>query len=967
MVQQGFPRNFPTQNNNNMTATLNINTIRKRAAEFAKDFVAVTYESGFDQKFVNRLCWVFGISDYRLLDFQTRVKKLGNKNGRIDAFLPGKLLVEMKSGSKNLDEAYIQATEYLPGLKDEELPRYILVSDFANLHLYDLHTKAPRLEIKLEDFPQTVEPFLFLADYEAIAVQAEQEANEKAADKMAGLHDVIKATGYEGKDLETYLVRLLFCLFADDTGLFGQNGQFLNLLINHSKVDGSDLHGVLAALFDTLNRPDDKRPKNLPEQLASFPYINGALFQDSLAQCYFDEAARQTLIECAQQDWSQISPAIFGSLFQAIMHFDDEAGKAKTKKRRELGAHYTSEANILKVIGPLFLHNLRAEFEKIRKDKKKLAAFQQKLARLNFFDPACGCGNFLVIAYRELRLLEMDVIEALWGQSLTGHLDVDTLILCNVHQFHGIEIDPSAAQIATVALWLTDHQMNLRVQRFGNYYSRIPLVKKANIVCANALQIDWNTVLPAVQCSFVMGNPPFIGYSYQSKAQKEDLALVFGDMKGAGVLDYVAAWYVKAARYIVPKIPLDPPFAKGEDVNAVSSVPPFVKGGLGGIPVAFVSTNSITQGEQVAVLWQPLMSGANAIHIHFAHRTFRWSNEGKGIAAVHCVIIGFGLQTPKQPVIYDYGDDITGEPIAVFADNINPYLVDAPTVFIEKRRKPLCDVPEMNFGSKPTDGGNLLLSSEEATNIRQIDPIAARYIRSFVGSEEFINGIDRYCLWLTDSTVNDRKASPEIQQRMQAVKAMRLASPKIPTQKLAETPYLFGEIRHNHLPYIGVPKTSSERRSFLPIGLLNAETIASSELFAIPNATLYHFGMLCSTMHNAWMRTVCGRLKSDYRYSNTIVYNNFPWPSVITESQQQKIAAAGQKILDERQAEVSRCAAQQQKCSLADLYSPGNMPTGLLKAHAELDKAIDAAYGYKGKKDDAARVAFLFGLYQQLV
>lgn len=484
-----------------MTATLNINTIRSRAAAFAKEFAGISYESGFDQKFVNRLCWVFGISDYRLVDFQTRVKKLGDKDGRIDAFLPGKLLVEMKSGNKDLDKAYVQATEYLPGLKDEELPRYILVSDFANLHLYDLQTKAPRLEIKLADFPQNVEPFLFLADYEAIAVQEEQTANEQAANKMAGLHDAIKATGYDGQDLETYLVRLLFCLFADDTGLFDENGRFLNLLINHSKVDGSDLHGVLSALFDTLNRHEDKRPKNLPEHLAAFPYINGALFQDGLAQCYFDETARQTLIECAQQDWSKISPAIFGSLFQAIMHFDDEAAKAKTKKRRELGAHYTSEANILKVIRPLFLDDLKAELKKIGKNDKKLFAFQQKLASLQFFDPACGCGNFLVIAYRELRLLEMEVIEAIYGKSLSGQLNVDTLILCNVHQFHGIEIDPSAAQIATVALWLTDHQMNLRVQRFGNYYSRIPLVKKANIVCANALQIDWNVVLPARSAS----------------------------------------------------------------------------------------------------------------------------------------------------------------------------------------------------------------------------------------------------------------------------------------------------------------------------------------------------------------------------------------------------------------------------------------------------------------------------------
>lgn len=922
-----------------MTATLNINTIRDRAAQFAKEFAGTTYESGFDQKFVNRLCWVFNISDHRLVDFQTRVKKLGGRAGRIDAFLPGKLLVEMKSGNKDLDKAYVQATEYFPGLKNEEMPRFVLVSDFANLHLYNLETKAPRLEIKLADFPQHVESFLFLADYEAIAVEAEQAANERAADKMAGLHDAIKATGYEGKDLETYLVRLLFCLFAEDTGLFGENGRFLDLLVNHTKIDGSDLHGTLSALFDTLNREPEKRPKNLPEHLAVFPHVNGALFKDSLSQCYFDEAARNTLIECARLDWSQISPAIFGSLFQAIMHFDDEAGTAKTKKRREFGAHYTSEANILKVIRPLFLDDLRAEFEKIRRQPAKLRAFHEKLKSLNFFDPACGCGNFLVIAYRELRLLEMEVIEVLWGKNLTGQLDVDTLIQCNVDQFHGIEIDPSAAQIATVALWLTDHQMNLKVQRFGNYYSRIPLIKKANIVCGNALRIDWAEVLPPEKCGFVMGNPPFVGYSYQTKEQKADLGRVFQGVNGAGVLDYVAAWYIKAADYIAP---------------------------APSIPVAFVSTNSITQGEQVTVLWRELIK--RGVHIRFAHRTFRWSNEGKGVAAVHCVIVGFGLQDPEQCTLFDYSNDITGEPISKTAKNINPYLVDAATLFIDKRRRPLCpEVPEMVKGSQPTDGGHLLLTTEEAGTIQQNDPIAAQYIRPFLGAEEFINSLPRYCLWLKDSTAADRKASPEIQSRMQAVKAMRLASPKIPTQKLADQPYLFGEIRQSDHPYLLIPSVSSEQRQFVPIGYLQADVIASNLVFMLPNANLYHFGILCSTIHNAWMRTVCGRLKSDYRYSNTIVYNNFPWPSALSDKQKNAVGSAAQAVLDARATEEKRCAEQGQKCSLATLYASGNMSSELLKAHAQLDRAVDAAYGYKGGKDDAARVAFLFALYQALV
>ncbi len=921
-----------------MTVTLNNDALRKRAAAFSKEFSQSKYEMGEAQDFIRGLCHVFDLNHRRAVSFEERVKKLGGKRGRIDGLFPGLLLVEMKSAGEDLDKAYIQATEYFPGLNDEEMPRCVLVSDFTNLHLYNLESKAPPLKIKLADFPQAIEHFKFIAGYETIAVQQQTAINQHAAEKMAGLHDVIKATGYQGKDLETYLIRLLFCLFAEDTGLFDGSNIFLDYITNHTKVDGSDLHGALTSLFDTLNRSSENRPNNLPETLAEFPYINGALFKEHLAQCYFDEASRKTLVECAQLDWDEISPAIFGSLFQAIMHFDDEAATGKTKKRRELGAHYTSEENILKVIRPLFLDDLVARFKKCGRNKKHLSAFHQHLSKLNFFDPACGCGNFLVIAYRELRLLELEVIEALWGDSVSNQLDIDTLILCNVHQFHGIEIDDSAAQIATVALWLTDHQMNLKVQHFGLYYKRIPLAKKANIVCANALQIDWTEVLPPENCSFIMGNPPFIGRQYQSQQQKADLTLVCQGISGAGVLDYVAAWYIKATAYIKQSP---------------------------AIPVAFVSTNSICQGEQVGILWRYLFS--QGIQLHFAHRTFRWSNEGKGIAAVHCVIVGFGLTEPKQRLIYDYGDNITGEPDAIIAKNINPYLVDAPNVFIDKRRKPLCaNVPVMVFGNMPNDGGHLLLTPDEAEAIRQNDPIAAKYIRPFLGAEEFINGGERYCLWLKDSTATDRKASPEIQRRIKKVEVIRLASAREATQKLAEMPYLFGEIRQKSDEYLAIPEVSSERRAYLPIGYLS-NVIASNKLYMIAEASLYHFGVLTSTMHNTWMRAVCGRLKSDYQYSAGIVYNNFPWPETSKDSQQQKIAEAAQQILDERQAEVDRCTQQGQTCSLATLYAAGNMPAGLVKAHAALDKAVDAAYSYKGGKDDAARVAFLFGLYQQLV
>ncbi|MFI3190994.1 MAG: N-6 DNA methylase, partial [Methylococcales bacterium] len=751
----------------------------------------------------------------------------------------------------------------------------------------------------------------------------------------------------------------------DNTGLFGENGTFLHYLKTWTVADGSDLHGALNKLFDTLNTPDEKylaehpdykgkkRLKNLPEHLADFPYINGALFEGGLAECYFDESSRAILIECANLDWSEISPAIFGSLFQAIMHFDDELATAKTKKRREFGAHYTSEANILKVINPLFMDDLRAEFNAIPKThQRKLVTFHQKLAKLNFFDPACGCGNFLIIAYRELRLLELDVIKRQCGAKPTDK-EIQSLILCDVDQFHGIDIDESAVHIALVAMWLTDHQVNLKVQVLGNYYNRIPLVKKANIVCANALQIDWATVIKPKDCDFIMGNPPFVGRQYQTKEQKDDLALVFQGMNGAGVLDLVAAWHVKAARYIQPE-------SKKNNKN---------------IPVAFVSTNSVAQGEQVAILWTELLK--LKVKLHFAHRTFRWSNEGKGVAAVHCVIMGFHLgdrdvipsrdNIPKTCRLFDYGDNIKGEPIEIKATQINPYLVDAPTVLIDKRRKPLSpDVPEMVFGNMPNDGGYLLLSQEEADTIRKNDPIAAKYIRPFLMGNEFINNIPRYCLWLKDSTSNDRLNSPEIKKRVEQVKKNRLESPREATQKLAATPYLFGEIRQTDQPYLAMPAVSSENRFYIPIGYLDANVICGNKVFFVPNASLFHFGILTSHIHNAWMRTVCGRLKSDYNYSNTIVYNNFPFPEKITTAAKTKIETAAQQILNARKAEEKRCTEQGQKYSLATLYAAGNMPIDLLKAHTALDKAVDAAYDYKGGKDDTARVAFLFEQYQKL-
>jgi type I restriction-modification system DNA methylase subunit len=921
-----------------MSTSLTIDTLRNRAAAFAKKFAHITAEKQHDQDFMREFYAIFGVTSQRI-EWQYPVKT--NKSTLwIDGLITGILLIEMKSAGKNLDEAYQQAAGYIGLIKASHQPDYVLVSDFANLHLYNRITGEPRIAIKLADLPQYIEPFLFLAGYEKLAIEKQERINKLAAEKMADLHDVIKATGYDGKDLESYLVRLLFCLFAEDTGLFGENGSFLDYLHHQTKADGSDLHGALSGLFDTLNKPDSdylanhpqyngqKRLKNLSEHLSKFPYINGALFQGSLSHCQFDEHSRAILMECAKLDWSEISPAIFGSLFQAIMHFDDEAANAKTKKRREFGAHYTSEENILKTINPLFMDDLRAEFAKCKTNKTKLAAFHAKLARLNFFDPACGCGNFLIIAYRELRLLELEVINAQFGDKQVAQLDVDTLILCNVHQFHGIDIDESAVQIATLALWLVDHQMNLRVKVLGAYYHRIPLVKKANIVCANALRLDWQSVIAPSECSFIMGNPPFIGKKEQSPLQKADIESLVLSNKGAGVLDYVTAWYIKATAYI-----------KNNPT----------------ITAAFVSTNSICQGEQVCILWGYL--SAQGVKIHFAHRTFQWSNEGRGVAAVHCVIIGFGLKEPSSYRLFDYGDNIKGEPIEIKAKQINPYLVDAPSVILIKRMNPLGNAPKMDFGSKAVDFGHLTLTEQDRDELLQHHPNAIAWIRPFIGSEEFINGTKRYCLWLKGITADELKSYLWIMRRIELVRQTRLKSVKASTRDFSDFPTLFQEDRQPETPYLLIPKVSSEKRKYVPLGFCEPNLIVNPTVLVVPDATLFHFGFLQSSMHMAWMRAVCGRMKSDYQYSNTIVYNNFPWATPDTK-QIKTIEEKAQAILDAR--------AEHKTSTLADLYNPLTMPPNLVKAHNALDKAVDAAYGYKGSKDDAARVAFLFELYQNL-
>lgn len=924
-----------------MTVTLNKKEVLNRAYRFMKEFADADYEMGQAQDFIREMCEVFGFSHKRLVSFEQRVKKLGGKRGRIDGFYPGKLLIEMKSRGEDLDAAYTQATEYLHGLKDEELPDHILVSDFEHLHLYKRDGKSAPLKHRLSDFNQHIDSYLFLAGYETEA-QAEQIAvNEDAARKIAALHDAMREGGYDGADLERYMVRLLFCLFADDTGIFETNGAFATYIRQYSQADGTDLDGRLQNLFDTLNRPENKRHKSLPSELQDFPYINGSVFDGQLERCYFDSKARTLLLHCAEDfDWSQISPAIFGSLFQAVIHHADEGLKAKSSKRRELGAHYTSETNILRVIRPLFLDGLITELKAAKRSKKALETFLTKLRGLMFFDPACGCGNFLVIAYREIRRLELEAVEALLTlqqktRTVSATLDAKQFeqIQCDVHQFHGIEIEPSAAHIATVALWLTDHQENQRASKaLGGNFNRLPLDKKANIACANALTTDWALVLSPELCDYIIGNPPFVGAKYMSDEQRADATQVFGSLTNAGLLDFVAAWYVKAV-----------PYLKAHPACRA----------------AFVSTNSITQGEQVGVLFSWLL--AQGVHIQFAHRTFQWSNDAKGVAAVHCVIVGFGLVDVPGKTIYQY-DNIRGEPLAVKASHINPYLVDAPDVVLPRRSKPLCDAPEIGIGNKPIDDSNYLFTTEEKAAFLKLEPGAKPYFRRWLGADEFINGYERWCLWLGNCSPSELRALPEAMKRVQAVKAFRLRSKSAPTIKLANTPTRFHVENMPNGNYLVVAKVSSERRLFVPVGYLDKSTLASDLLFMLPNGKLLHFGILTSTMHNAWLRSTCGRLESRYRYSKDIVYNNYPWPGAIgkalDDKQREAIEAAAQAVLDVR--------ASFKGQSLADLYDPDVMPGELRKAHQQLDKAVDAAYGYKGDKSDAARVAYLFDLYLQL-
>ncbi len=914
---------------------LSWNEIKSRAAQFIQEWKDETNEDAEAKTFWDDFFQIFDVRRRRLASFEHHVKKLNNKDGFVDLFWPGTLIVEHKSKGKNLDKAHGQVLDYFPGIVDKELPKYILVSDFANFRLYDLDDNK-QIEFPLTKLIDHIENFGFIANYPKRTIFKEQDpVNIKAAELMGKLHDKLKAIGYTGHQLELYLVRLLFCLFADDSNIF-EKGIFNEYIELKTAEDGSDLARAIGELFQVLNTPGEKRFTNLDESLAAFPYVNGKLFEESLPLASFDSSMRKSLLECCILDWSKISPAIFGSLFQSVM---DE------KARRNLGAHYTSEKNILKLIKPLFLDELWTEFNKIKSNKAQLQKFHDKISGFRFLDPACGCGNFLIIAYRELRLLEIELIKQLL--KLQGYrdevirearMDATYLIQCHVDQFYGIEYEEFPSQIARTAMWLMDHQMNMMVtQTFGEYVASVPLTKAATIVQGNALRIDWQSVIEPfpferdeAKFDFIFGNPPFIGHHLQTKEQKEDLHFILHDIQAAGVMDYVSAWYYKASDYL-------------NKYNILQN-----------IKIGFVSTNSITQGEQVGILWSILISKFK-IKIHFAHRTFKWSNEAKNAAAVYCVIIGFSNYDIQQKRLFEY-ETVRSEPHEIIVKNINPYLVDYKDILIGNVNNPICKVPKMQYGSKPSDGGHFLLNEEEKLELLKEEPNAAKFIKKYISGREFLYNENRYCLWLVNASPEELRRLPEIMRRVELVKEFRNKS-KAKTTREYPYPTLFRQVTQPSSDYIIFPSTTSETRKYLPLGFLSKDIILSNASYAIPKASMYHFGVLISLMHMAWMRYTCGRLKSDYRYSNTIVYNNFPWPENPTEKQKQAVEEAAQKVLDVRK--------EFPESSLADLYDPNTMPPALVKAHQQLDKAVDLCYRPQPFLNETKRIEFLFELYDK--
>ena len=910
--------------------SLSPNEIKARAARFADEWRDAHYEKGETHTFYNDFFEIFGVNRRRVASYEEPVKLLGNNRGFIDLFWKGVLIVEQKSAGKDLSRAKRQALDYFPGLQDDELPRYLLISDFQTFELYDLDEDTS-LRFALHQLPEHVDDFSFIRGVEKRPFADQDPVNIKASELMGKLHDVLKASGYEGHDLERFLVRLLFCLFGDDTGIFEPRGIFEDLISARTNPDGSDVGSWLSQLFGVLNTPPEHRQRHLDAELNQFPYVNGDLFTERLEIPAFNPAMRSLLLEACAFNWEKISPAIFGSLFQSVMN---------DKDRRSQGAHYTTEQNILKVIQPLFLDDLRAEFQRLtgRRDSgrnRALEAFHDKLASLQFFDPACGCGNFLIISYRELRLLEIEVLKVL-RKSQQRDFKFVAVSKLDVDQFYGIEINEFPSRIAEVALWMMDHIMNNYLSReFFEPFARIPLRKSPHIHPVDALETDWSHVVVPAACSYILGNPPFGGAKYQSPKQREQVRRIAGLGGSGGTLDYVTAWFLKA----------------GEFLQHSSA------------KIGFVATNSITQGEQVAQLW-PLLFDRYGLEIAFAHRTFAWGSDARGMAHVHVVVIGLCRRDQDPPLkrLFSYGD-LKGHPTESQHAGLTAYLFDAGSVVnrhlvVEETSHPLCDVPRLVSGSQPIDDGNYIFDAVGRAEFLNQEAAAAQYLRPYVGSEEYINGSQRWILSLQNVPPQRLRAMPAVVERMRKVRAFRSKSKRDSTLAIANTPERYNVEVIPTRPFLVIPEVSSERRDYVPIGWLQPPTIPSNLVRILLDADLFHFGVLTSAMHMAWLRQIGGRLKSDYRYSIGIVYNPFPWP-LPSQPQRVRIQALAQAVLDAR--------TQFPNASLADLYDADVMPAGLRRAHRALDAAVDRLYRAQAFIGDRDRVEHLFGLYESLV
>lgn len=930
-------------------ATLSLNAIRKNCAKFAHEWSdCVGDEKQDGHEFMRELMKCFGITKRKAISYERRSNRASTgRQGYIDALIPGKALIEMKSAGKNLDEAEEQALDYIHDLADVETPRLLIISDFRRVRVVDLDSEkasdgsgdAGRTEFRLAQLPDHVDDLKFLAGYGMVQVgsREQEEASIQAARVMADLYEALDGSGYSDHEASIFLIRTLFCLYGDDAGLW-ERDLFTEFLVTRTGEDGSDLGAQLALLYQTLNTPVVRRQSTLDELIARFPYVNGGIFAEPLSIPSFSSAMRDELMRACAFDWSGISPAVFGSLFQAVK---------SPAARRKLGEHYTIETNILKTLEPLFLDELRQKFADHVHDAKELKALREELGELRIMDPACGCGNFLVVAYRELRHLDTEILVRIRELELTRkdndefqatmffddrgeHAD----IVVQLDHFFGIEIEEWPARIAQTALHLAHHQANREMERLlGQAPSILPLSTSAHITIGNALRTDWTQVCPPSPSVRIVGNPPFIGQYMRSEEQTDDLRFVWGDGYD-GYLDYVTGWFIKASQYF-------------------HSVP---RGGR----FAFVSTNSIAQGAPVAALFRPLREGG--WRIRFAHQTLAWTSEAPGAAAVHCVITGFDRGAPHEkarPVLFTYSS-LKAQPEARPVKHINPYLVEGPDIFLKALRHPLSpNLPEVRFGSKPVDNGNLIVEVEHYPQV-VADPIAAKYLRPFRMGREVVRGLDRWCLWMhtEDFDPRDIDRSPILKERVRACATFRQGSKKKVTVAGAQTAHLFQENHQPSEPYVAIPRVVSETRLFYTAAHLSEDIIAGDKVYTALDPDGFLFAIISSSMFMSWQKLVGGRLKSDLNFSNKIVWNTLPLPDV-SDKQRAAIITAGQGVLEAR--------AEQPGVSLADMYNPLAMAPSLLKAHRALDRVVDRAFGAKkALETNEQRLAILFKRYREM-